>query len=428
MTERFDVVVVGAGLSGLRMARLLADSGLTVLLADRKTDLGRGVHTTGIFVRRTLTSFRLPPECLGPPVRGVTLYSPARRPLRLESPRDEFRIGRMAALYEHELDRAREAGATWAPGCRFEGLEFLRADTLVELRDTEGGPRLVRTRFVVGADGTFSNTARHLRLDRNREWIVGVEEVHQHVQVEGPPRLHVLIDPRLAPGYIAWAAHDGHELHVGAGGHPASFRPDRALRGVREAVGEILAREGLVASKHHIDRGEAAERRAGAIPVGGVLDRLASTRGLLVGDAAGAPSPLTAGGLDPCLRLSAVAAEAIVDHLGCGDSSALAGYRGSSYRPRFVSRLALRKLYDSLDDPRLLEAACLGLRLLPLQRVARHLFFADGSFPDPPTEIAATSSLRPPRKECGILPTSRTPAPAATHRPPAPPCGARAGR
>ena len=62
MTEKYDVVVVGAGLSGLRMARLLADSGLSVLLADRKTDLGRGVHTTGIFVRRTLGSFRLPSE------------------------------------------------------------------------------------------------------------------------------------------------------------------------------------------------------------------------------------------------------------------------------------------------------------------------------------------------------------------------------
>ncbi|MBU2600948.1 MAG: NAD(P)/FAD-dependent oxidoreductase [Actinobacteria bacterium] len=405
MTEQHDVVVVGAGLSGLRMARLLAESGLSVLLADRKTDLGRGVHTTGIFVRRTLASFRLPPECLGPAVRHVTLYSPARRPLKLESPRDEFRIGRMAPLYEYELRRARQAGAEWAPGCRFEGLEFLRTSTLVKLTDPEGAHRLLRTRFVVGADGTFSTAARHLELDRNRDWIVGVEEVFRGIDVQGPPRLHVMLDPQLAPGYIAWAAHDGHELHVGTGGHPSRFDPDRALRGVRELAGELLAGEGLIASRHALTRASSPERRAGAIPVGGILERLASTRGLLVGDAAGAPSPLTAGGLDPCLRLTATAAEVIVDHLTPGGAPTLAEYRGGNFRPRFVSRLAMRKLYDSLDDPRLIEAMCLALRVLPLRLAARHLFFGDGSFPDPSAELPLGIGVTTSRSRGAIMRT-----------------------
>ncbi len=396
LTERQDVVVIGAGLSGLRMARLLAESGLAVLLLDRKMDLGQGVHTTGIFVRRTLGSFHLPPECLGPAVRHVTLYSPARRPLRLISPRDEFRIGRMAPLYEHELGRARTAGAEWAPRHRLEGLEFLRSSTLVKLTDPEGAHRVVRTRFVVGADGTFSTAARHLDLDRNRDWIVGVEEVFRGVDVQGPPRLHVMLDPQLAPGYIAWAAHDGHELHVGTGGHPSRFEPDRALRGVRELAGELLAREGLISSRNELDRAHPSERRAGAIPVGGILTRLSSPRGLLVGDAAGAPSPLTAGGLDPCLRLTALAAQLIVDHLTPGRASSLCAYHGRNFRPRFVSRLAMRRLYDRLDDPRLIEVMCLGLRMLPLRFAARQLFFGDGSFPEPPAElrdaVAATAS------------------------------------
>jgi len=394
MTEKYDVVVVGAGLSGLRMARLLADSGLSVLLADRKTDLGRGVHTTGIFVRRTLGSFRLPSECLGPPVRHVTVYSPAGRPLRLESPRDEFRIGRMGPLYDHELQRACRAGATWAPGCRFEGLEFLRTDTLVELGDAESGPRLVRARFVVGADGTFSRTAKHLKLDQNRSWIVGAEEVFQGLEVQGPPRLHVFLDPDLAPGYIAWAAHDGHELHLGAGGRPPRFQPERALQGVRDLAGKLLAREGLIKSPNVLTRCPAWERRAGTIPVGGILERLASTRGLLVGDAAGAPSPLTAGGLDPCLRLTATAADLIVDHLSHGHNAGLANYRGSSYRPRLISRLAMRRIYDSLTDPRLMEAACLALRIMPFHLAARHLFFGETSFPEPPVDLCDRAGLR----------------------------------
>ena len=51
------------------------------------------------------------------------------------------------------------------------------------------------------------------------------------------------------------------------------------------------------------------ETRGGRIPVGGVLRKIANEHGLLIGDAAGAVSPLTAGGLDPAMRLSKFAAE-----------------------------------------------------------------------------------------------------------------------
>lgn len=102
----YDVVVVGAGLAGLQSARLLAGRGLKVLLLDRKPRVDRFVHTTGIFVRKTLESFDLPADCLGPVVRDVVLYSPAGRALHLSSPHDEFRVGRLRRLYARWLDEA----------------------------------------------------------------------------------------------------------------------------------------------------------------------------------------------------------------------------------------------------------------------------------------------------------------------------------
>lgn len=47
-----------------------------------------------------------------------------------------------------------------------------------------------------------------------------------------------------------------------------------------------------------VERPGTVERRAGPIPVGSLLRRISCADGLLVGDAAGAVSPLTAGGLD----------------------------------------------------------------------------------------------------------------------------------
>ena len=52
LTRPFDVTIIGSGLAGLQCARLLAQGGATVLLVDRKSDLTKGVHTTGISSER----------------------------------------------------------------------------------------------------------------------------------------------------------------------------------------------------------------------------------------------------------------------------------------------------------------------------------------------------------------------------------------
>jgi multiple sugar transport system ATP-binding protein len=117
-SARVDVLVVGAGLAGLECARRLGEAGVRVMLADRKPAVDHAVHTTGIFVRRTLESFALPEDCLGPPVRRVALYSPRGRSMVLESPHDEFRVGRMGALYRRALDACVRAAKDGRPAGR----------------------------------------------------------------------------------------------------------------------------------------------------------------------------------------------------------------------------------------------------------------------------------------------------------------------
>ena len=51
-SSHFDVTIIGAGLAGLQCARDLSAKGISVLLVDRKSDLTKGVPTTGIFVRK----------------------------------------------------------------------------------------------------------------------------------------------------------------------------------------------------------------------------------------------------------------------------------------------------------------------------------------------------------------------------------------
>jgi flavin-dependent dehydrogenase len=373
-SERYDVVVIGAGLAGLRCAHLLGQSGLQVLLVDRKSSLQSSIHTTGIFVRRTLEDFGLPESCLGPPVRHVTLYSPRRRALRLVSSHDEFRVGRMGPLYQRYLDLCRAAGVEWWPGSRFSGCD-VRHDGLTVRLERSGVPRRVTTRYLVGADGANSRVAQALGLELNRSWIVGAEEVCRDAVMGGPPQFHCFLDPELAPGYLAWLVHDGEETHIGVAGYPERFDPLSALKKFRAGLGDLI----------DLDHAELVDRRGGRIPVGGILRSIANRHGLLIGDAAGAVSPLTAGGLDPCLRLSTLAA-GVIHRFLAGDEQALASYAGDRFRARFVSRLLMRRIAANVRHRSLLELGCFGLRLPIINGFARHVFFGRGSFPDVVTD------------------------------------------
>jgi flavin-dependent dehydrogenase len=380
--QRYDVAVIGAGLSGLQCARLMARRGLRVLLVDRKPSMDHAVHTTGIFVRRTLEDFDMPESCLGPPVRHVRLYSPARRPLDLESRHDEFRVGRMAKLYQFYLDDCLNAGVIWSPATRYAGSEPFKGRSVIRL-EAKRYVRWAETRFIVGADGAQSRVARDLGLDVNHECIVGVEDVLEHVTLAGPPRFHCFLDPVLSPGYLAWVVHDGIEAHIGVGGYAGRFDPVRALDTFRASLTDLF----------DLSKAKRIERRGGRIPVNGVLRRIVNPRGLLTGDAAGAVSPLTAGGLDPCMRLSHLAADVIADYLATGDAKALLSYSGERFQSRFVTRRWMRRAVAGIRQPLLLELACGLLRQPVFKSLAWHVFFGRGSFPDAPAQWAKQPRL-----------------------------------
>jgi flavin-dependent dehydrogenase len=383
--EDVDVLVVGAGLAGLHVATSLARAGHAVVLVERRPSLECAVRTTGIFVRRTLEDFPLPEEHLGPPIRRVVLYPPGLgRPVTLVSGRDEYRVGDMRALYASAGRDAVSAGVRLRLGTHYDGRD---GDTVL-LTDGDGPLRL-RARFVVGADGARSRVARDLGLDRNTRMLIGAEEVYAVPPHERPPTFHCVVDPTLAPGYLAWVVDDGEHAHVGVAGYAHRF--PHGLRKALTRFGETAP--GLAGTPRPAD----VERRGGPIPVGGLLRRISCADGLLVGDAAGAVSPLTAGGLDPCLRLSDHAADVLDTALRRRDPAALRAYDGASLRARFRGRLLLRQGLSQVRSPALAEAGFPLLRTRLGRGAARRVLFGDRSFPDPV----------PPREPRPAMPSAR---------------------
>ena len=222
-------VIVGAGLAGLQCTRLLAGHGLEVVLVDRKPSLDAvGAHHRHLRAALAGRLSHCRRRCLGPPIRHVTLYSPARRTLELESPHDEFRIGRMGP--------ALHAAAQGLPGSRRRvarrhrvifGCQPRRGRSLVRL-DVAGAEQTLGCRFLIGADGADSRVARDLGLSVNRRWIVGLEDVfrrRRRLRASRDCTVFSIAGWRRAtsPG----SPRTADSVHVGVGGYRERFNPPR---------------------------------------------------------------------------------------------------------------------------------------------------------------------------------------------------------
>ena len=110
--------------------------------------------------------------------------------------------------------------------------------------------------------------------------------------------------------------------------------------------------------------------RAGMIPCGGVVQPVAAHRVLLVGDAAGMVSPVTAGGIHTALKHGLAAGHAIADYLNgkCEDPK---GWFVRSY-PRFRSKRLLRFLFDHFQSDTLFN---LLLSTKPMRMAAGVVYF-----------------------------------------------------
>jgi flavin-dependent dehydrogenase len=349
--HKTDLCVVGASYAGLSCAAAAAASGLDVTVLEAKAEVGLRPHTTGILVQEAVEHLPGLPAALVRPIPGVRLYSPSLRSFDLRSDGYAFCAADTPALLRWMAeDLRRHAGLTLRNRARFQHAEE-RSDGLY-LPEQD-----VLTRYLVGADGARSAVARHFNLGANQEFLIGMElEFAGQAHVD-ERFLHVFVDSALAPGYIAWVVPGVGITQVGlACRHPAHLAIEKFLEKIRPLC-DFTTLEPL-------------ERRGGLIPVGGVVKRIATPRVLLVGDAAGMVSPLTAGGIHKSLQLGALAGEAVADHLqGHGPHPE---ERLLAAAPRYRIKRQLRRLANH-GVPNALVEGVFGNLLF--QRFAQLVFF-----------------------------------------------------
>jgi flavin-dependent dehydrogenase len=272
------------------------------------------------------------------------------RRIDLESPDYYFLATDTAGVLHWLADEAERAGAALVFDTVFEGAHHEDGGIVLD-------SLAIRTRYLVGADGARSAVARCFGLGVNTRMLVGVES--EYVGIEGvePDRLHCFLDTKMSPGYIGWAVPGVGITQIGLAGR----------------LGEKPSADGLAEkldSVFDFSQARLVERRSGPIPVGGRVRPIAAKNVLLVGDAAGLVSPLTAGGIHPAFRYGKRAAHAIGDYLLNGGPDP--GRVLAREYPRYRWKALLRRTFDR-DPPNWLYDWSLGQ--WPMRAFARLVYF-----------------------------------------------------
>ncbi|MER5885678.1 FAD-dependent oxidoreductase [Streptomyces sp. NPDC001941] len=317
-----DVLVVGAGPTGLLLAGDLADRGLRVALVERRP--GTGTNTTRAFAvhARTLEQFDargLADELVktGTPLSRLRLFG--RLALDLGRLRSRFPFVLITPQYQVEAvleRRAASAGADFRYGTELLALAQDHESVTAQVRGPDGRPAALRARYLVGTDGVRSTVREALGLPFPGESVIRSLVLADVRLTDRPDTLLTVNGNGKA---FAFVVPFGDGWYRVIGWNPEHEAPDTAPVGIdelREICRRAFGTDFGMGEARWISRFHSDERQVPAYRTGRVF---------LAGDAAHVHSPAGGQGMNTGLQDAANLSWKLAEVLGgrAGDPEAL---------------------------------------------------------------------------------------------------------
>jgi len=346
LQEKYDVVVVGAGPAGSTAAYAAAKNGASVLMLDRRRELGVPVQCGEALSEDILNELKIKPDpqwAIGR-TNVVKIVSPSGIEIRISERKVTGKVGYILnrKVFDKFLAvRAAKAGVDVMVGTYVDGL--IIEDGKPESVKAWGmdGKLEVSAKVIIAADGVGSRVARWaglnttLKLDDIES---GIQFQMVGVDFESPSMMEYYLGSKIAPGGYGWVFPKGEDMaNVGLGvlGSRAERRPIEYLR-------DFIARMPC------LSKGKVVEINGGGDPVSGPLKKTVKDNLLVVGDAARQVNALTGGGIDYAMRAGNIAGEVAAKAVSEGNTSEK---RLSEYEKRWREQMEERlKRYLKAKD------------------------------------------------------------------------------
>ncbi|MFH1031671.1 MAG: NAD(P)/FAD-dependent oxidoreductase [Chloroflexota bacterium] len=332
----YDVIVVGGGPVGSRVAHQLAVAGYQVLVVEAKERLGEPVCCTGIISLECVNSFAIDEGTILRRVSSARIFSPSGKVLNLR--RDEPQ----ACIVDRAL-----FDAALARRAQDKGVEYRLGSPVKEIKVNASGVRVgtgskfFEAKVAVITTGFGSKLTEGLGLSEPKDFIMGAQT---EVEVKGLEDVEVYLGQDIAPGFFAWLVptSPGKALAGLLSRKRPSFYLTKLLSSL-EAQGKVVASDA-----------KASHRGVPLTP----LSRTCGDHMIVVGTAAGQVKPTTGGGIYFGLLCADIAADCLVKALARGDLSreSLADYEKGW--KKLLSRelrtgYQARRLCEQLSDRRI---------------------------------------------------------------------------
>ncbi|MBD3210895.1 geranylgeranyl reductase family protein [Candidatus Micrarchaeota archaeon] len=359
MKYDYDAVVIGGGPAGSTFARVAAESGMEVLVVDKRKEIGVPVRC-GEGLRNfevIREGLELPKACYSAPVEGTKVYSPDGTALVWKTEGTRGWVLERKTFDKWLCELAVDKGAKVRVYTRAVGIIKDEKGRPGGVRLSHGGrePYEVRAPLVVSAEGMESMMARQM----------GFKTVHQLYDVDtcyqyemGPYPHENLIElyfgNKIAPRGYVWIfpkAKSKANVGIGIGG---SLNTGKKQGGMDGATPKRLL-DDFISSQEKLKIASTLDDFGGVISVGAPLNEFVQDNCMVIGTAAKQVDPTHGGGIALAMESGVMAAKfAAAAHQEKDYSrQRLAGYEKQwkeSAGKKVAKRLLVRKVLEKLSD------------------------------------------------------------------------------
>ncbi len=354
---QYNVVIVGASISGLYSGYKLAKAGLSVFIVDRRSSIGTPVRCGEATGNRAELERFLPYDesYIAQKLTGLAVHLNGEE--KVSSEIDETGVILRRDKFELFMaDLAQKEGAT----LRLETsvIDVLKGEKGLYQGITLATGECITADYIIGADGAESFVGQKVGLTKflqPKDAFTSVQyRIDSHHWNDG--KMHFFVGQETIPnGYIWVFPKSETEVSVGAGLFGSHREGKRAKEFLLSFIDEFFPDD----KRHHLI--------SGCAPLSISPKKLVKGNVLIVGDAARMVNPLTAGGIMNALEAADLMGNSIIKAISSGSRKPLRAYeRKWNFKPRMTQKMfyIMKEIFLESSDERVDKSLHVAYRFL----------------------------------------------------------------
>ena len=307
--EKFDVVIIGAGVAGSVLARLLAEENKQVLLLEKDTYSGKTIACGGLLDKSHFDKCQLPEDVIEQFIHKNIFVLPWGE-VCFEA--DQVTVKRRK--FDRALAQlAQSRGAVLRNQSRALDYEVLKPGQVrVTINNNTTGTRYqVESKLIAFADGPFSLARKNPRFasEKNKPfWAYAYAYETEGIPFE-PDVIKIYFEKELFPWGYGWIFPNQSDSNVGVG-TLLKFAPQKS--GLKQKQQFFLNKYKRTAPL--LSDSEIKDKKGGYLPMK-LIDSFADDSQVVLGDAAGMVSSLFGAGIDYAIDAAQACAPVLIKAL-----------------------------------------------------------------------------------------------------------------